>query len=350
MRGTLENPEIFDPVFKAGMRYQTQKIAITATYTISSSFSSPPIIALDPASTTRQVNLPPILGATMPMEGRWQRIVNVSTGSGNLTVKNDAADGAATLASIGPGTFADFFVVNGAWVSDTLAALTLPPSTTTSPSITVPAGTLMTTVSAGALEFDGTAFYLSASAGARAQVDTEQFVIANADSSTYNNTGLDAATTPTPVFTTQMGAAANGAVALITGKTYLFEAQYFLTNTGTTSHAWQTLFAGTASIGSIEYYSSGQSTAGGTPGTGGLQGIVSVLTAVTATPASTSATEQAVINLQGVLVVTTGGTFIPQLQNTARPGASGTPGVVMKKGTFFRIWEMAPAAQVGNWT
>lgn len=183
-----------------------------------------------------------------------------------------------------------------------------------------------------------------------AQIDAEQFTIATSDSATYNNTGLDTAVA-SQVFTTAMGGSANGAIALAAGKTYAFEFQYNLTNTGTTSHTWATLFAGTATFTKFSYSVYGLSyTTANVPATGGLTGFTTVATATVATAASTSATEQVTIQGVGVLVVNAGGTLIPQMQASARPGATGTPGVVVKAGSFFRIWEMAPTAFVGNWT
>lgn len=220
------------------------------------------------------------------------------------------------------------------------------------------AGTNLTTAAAGAMEFDGTAFYATAVASSRQQVDAEQFVIASADSATYNNTGLDTATAA-PVFTTTMGATANGAVTLAAGKTYFFEGVYTLTNTGTTSHTWAVLFGGAATITAfqMQVFGGGGLTTAAPIATGGLSGAVFGTTDLTNggagwvwTAASTSATEQATVQITGTIVVNAAGTLIPQLKASARPGASGTPGVVVKRGSFFRIWEMAPAATVGNWS
>lgn len=183
-----------------------------------------------------------------------------------------------------------------------------------------------------------------------AQIDAEQFTIATSDSATYNNTGLDTAAAAA-VFTPAMGGSTNGALTLAAGKTYSFEFQYNLTNTGTTSHTWATLFGGTATFTKFSYSVYGLSyTTANVPATGGLTGFTTAATATVATAASTSATEQVTIQGVGVLVVNAGGTFIPQLQASARPGASGVPGVVVKAGSFFRIWEMAPTAFVGNWS
>lgn len=229
-------------------------------------------------------------------------------------------------------------------------SITLAAGTATVAPLNLTAGTNLTTATAGSVEFDGAAFYATSIASARQQLDSEQFVIASANSATYNNTLLDTAVAA-PVFTTTTSGTAAGAITLTAGKTYAFEAQYLLTNTGTTSHTWATLFAGTATLTSIAYSAFGLSTTtANTPATGGLSGFSNVATATVVTAASTSATEQVIVTLNGVLTVNAGGTFIPQMKASARPGATGTPGVILNAGSFFRIWQMGSANSVGNWS
>jgi hypothetical protein len=236
------------------------------------------------------------------------------------------------------------------------APTTLPAGTVSAAPLTFTSGSLLTTPVVGATEFDGTALYFSPAGNTREQVDAEQFTIASADSAAYNNTGLDT-NAAAAVFTATMGAAANGALTLIAGKTYAFEACYCLTNTGTTSHTWAALFGGTATFTRSMLQAFGISTTGANaPATGGLTGFATGTdltfsgSGIVCTAASTSATEQVTIQLQGTLVCNAGGTLIPQLKASARPGASGTPGVVVKAGSFFRIWGMSSSAQVGNWS
>lgn len=168
-----------------------------------------------------------------------------------------------------------------------------------------------------------------------AQVDAEQFCILLADYVLTNGTAAQAA----------LNASTNGAVALGVG-TYAFEAQYYLTNTGTTSHFWETLFAGTATISNILYSIAGNSLTSAGAGTGAFNGVAKVATAIQATPASTSATENALVQLVGVLTTTAAGTLIPQIQLSAAPGGAQA----MKAGSFFRIWHMSPSGLIGNWT
>lgn len=181
-------------------------------------------------------------------------------------------------------------------------------------------------------------------------IDTEQYIIQAADSAADNNAGLDSAAAAA-VFTS-----GNGAITLTAGKTYFFEAGYSLTNTGTTSHTWATAFGGTATFNAAgTYYQAygNSGTTANTPATGGLSGFFagsSVSTPVVVTAASTSATEQVTVQLAGTLSVNAGGTLIPQMKASARPGATGTPGVVHKAGSFFRIWQVPTLGSVGSWS
>jgi hypothetical protein len=231
-----------------------------------------------------------------------------------------------------------------------------PAGTASAAPLTMTAGTLLTSPAAGAIEFDGSAFYATAVAASRQQIDAEQYAIASSDSAVYSGAGLDS-NAAAPVFTTAMGCSANGAITLQAGKTYAFEACYNLTNTGTTSHTWAVLFGGTATITAAQIQGSGNSSAtANAAATGGLSGFLTGTdltnggNGLVLTAASTSATEQATFSLNGVIIVANAGTLIPELKASARPGASGTPGVTVKKGSFFRIWEMGGAGAVGDWS
>lgn len=228
-------------------------------------------------------------------------------------------------------------------------SVTLAAGTTTQAPLVYTSGTNLTTAAAGSTEFDGKVFYQNALASSRQVSDNEQFVIAIADETPYNNTGLDAATTPTAVFTTPT----NGTLTVGGTTTYQFEGCYRLSNTGTTSHTWATLFGGTATLTGIFY--TVQAYTGTTSGAtltavSGEQ--VSAATATTVTAASTSATEFVTIWLRGFVQINAAGTFIPQMQASARPGATGTPGVTIKAGSFFRMWPVGTNAvtSVGNWS
>lgn len=279
-------------------------------------------------------SLMPVFGANgSPTNGTAGTFAGVA-GPGSLLVTTEPALYQNTNTKASPTwTLVD---VSGSAVSAPSAALT-GQSATVAP-LTLTAGTLNTAAAAGALEFDGAAFYATAVGGARQQVDAEQFCILAADNSA---TGRGASAFPVFNSTTL------GAVTLAAGKQYAFEGVYILTNVNTTSHTWATLFGGAATLTSINYAVNGVTSTASTPASGGLSGWANAATAVVATAAQTSATENVVIQINGVLTVNAGGTFVPQLQASAN---LSTGAQVVKAGSFFRIWEMSSAATVGAWT
>lgn len=289
--------------------------------------------------------------------GGLELIVNTlrtgATGAG----KQGSSANVASLTGVTAGTAgaSQALITDSGTKLNGLKQLGLAAGTATIAPLTFTSGTNLTAAAAGAVEFDGSAFYLTALASARQQADAEQFIIATANSATYNNTGLDTTTTAAALFTSTTNAGiTNGALTVAAGATYIFEFLYNLTNTGTTSHTWATQFGGTATFSTGTNYqvfgnSSGTANAAATGGLSGFIASTTMSTAVTATPASTSATEQVAIEGYGVFVINAGGTIIPQMQASARPGATGTPGVVFKAGSYFRVWQMANANFVGNW-
>lgn len=268
--------------------------------------------------------------------------------SGTDLVINNLYTGATS--GSGSGTGGGTLMFSGA--NQVNATETFAAGTATSAPITMTAGTNLTTATAGTVEYDGKAFYATAVANSRQLMDTEQFILQNGDSTPMVTSGLDSSSA-SAVFTSPT----SGQITLASNTAYAFEGLYNLTNTGTTSHTWSTLFAlsTSASLSGISYQVTGLSTGtANTPATGGLSGFVSTAGAAVVTAASTSATEQVSVFLTGVVRVATtgGGTFTPQLKASARPGASGTAGVVVKDGSFFRIWPLGvqTVTNVGNWS
>lgn len=203
------------------------------------------------------------------------------------------------------------------------------------------AGTNLTTAAVGAVEFDGKCFYDTAVASARQVRVDEQYCVLTSD---YTATDSAAAQ---KVF----NSSTNGAITLAAGTKYAFEEEIYLTNTGTTSHTWAILFAGAATLTRIFYAAEAYTAA-----SNALTALLSIFgvaaTAVVVTGAQTSATENVRIKVRGVIDVNAGGTFIPQFQASAQPGLSGTPGVTIKTGSYFRCWPLGAAATaaVGNWS
>lgn len=144
-------------------------------------------------------------------------------------------------------------------------------------------------------------------------------------------------------------ASTNGAITLPASSGYQFEALYMISNTGTTSHTWGTLFAGTATLTSIGYGAqayTGITSANTITAMSGL--IISVATVVAVTAASTSATEFVQIQLRGTVRINGGGTFIPQIKASADPVGTQK----MLAGSYFKLTPIGTDAAVtlGNWS
>lgn len=233
--------------------------------------------------------------------------------------------------------------INGVAYSSTTQNILVPAGTASVAPLTFTAGTLLTTPTAGTIEYDGITFYADTAASTRGVLDSEQFCVLTAD---Y-------AATDTASAQQVFNSTAAGAVTLPSNTTYFFDAVYKISNTGTTSHTWSTLFAGTATLTDISYTviaKTGTTSAVTITALSNLDVVVA--TAIPVTAASTSATEFATIILKGKVAINAGGTFIPQIKASAQPGASGTPGVNVLKGSYIRLWPVGSktVATVGNWS
>lgn len=113
-----------------------------------------------------------------------------------------------------------------------------------------------------------------------------------------------------------------GAVTVVPG-TYIMDGRLMTSRSaGVTSHTTSLLFGGTATY-AITYMAKVQ--VGDTMALLPMSRVQSVVaTATVAKAASTSATEQLTVDLEGVLRVTAGGTFIPQFSYSAAPGGAPT--------------------------
>lgn len=150
-------------------------------------------------------------------------------------------------------------------------------------------------------------------------------------------------------------ATTNGQITLPSNSGYLFEAEYMITNVGTTSHTWAVLFAGTATITALDFNCRGRSgatsqatlaadsSASQSNGAGSLPTTALVMTA-----ASTSATENVLLSLRGTLRINAGGTFIPQIKLSAATAGTSK----MLRGSYIRLSPIGSdtATSLGVWT
>lgn len=199
-------------------------------------------------------------------------------------------------------------------------------------------GSLLATPAAGAFEYDGTAFYATQTASQRGTLTPIIYQVLSAD-----YTGSDV-NTAQKVF----NASTNGALTVDGSTTYAFEAIYYITRAaGTTSHTTSVLFGGTATFTSITYR------AEATSSTGNVLTSPSVIYgtgtgAVAVTAASTSATENIVVKLNGVIRTNGSGTIIPQFQFSAAPG--GAPTILKNSFILLRPLNNSSTTTVGNWS
>jgi hypothetical protein len=111
---------------------------------------------------------------------------------------------------------------------------------------------------------------------------------------------------------------------------------------GATSHTTSLLFAGTATVTSIQYLASSK---GDTDAIAAGSGTISrVATATVVKAASTSTTESMSINIDGIVRINAGGTFIPQFQYSAAPGGAPT----IQANSYFRMEPLGSGSYVGG--
>jgi hypothetical protein len=196
-------------------------------------------------------------------------------------------------------------------------------------------GTLQTTAEAGAVEYDGTAFYSSVAASTRGAIPTEQLVILTGTNTLTSQTAVQ------PIFDGG-GGPVNGQVTLPVG-TYQFECVFALTGMSATSGSFGFALGGAAT--KTYSYQSSSSKAGTalTTSMATLQ-LYSSAASTALQTASTGTVGTAVI--KGIIRVTVAGTVIPQVSLTVASAA------VIQANSYFKVSPVgnATVATVGNWS
>lgn len=138
-----------------------------------------------------------------------------------------------------------------------------------------------------------------------------------------------------------------GSLTLPASGTYEFEGLLYLSRAaGTTSHTTGILFGGTATLTMINYL--GAAKEGDANTLADLSAFwAAAATELTLKAASTSATEQAMFWVKGVVRINGAGTFIPQFIYSAAPGGAPT----VKAGSCFRMRKIPDnaTASMGAW-
>lgn len=202
------------------------------------------------------------------------------------------------------------------------------------------AGTNLTTPVAGAVEYDGTCFYLTQTSSARHIADTHQLMTS---STTYALTS--ASTTPQKLF----NGTTNGALNIAGNRTYLYECQFTMASVSTAGINVGFGFGGTAVVTRNAYIGIAKKAATD------VAGAVNIMYSTLATPSTTAAGslvpatsgQSVVARVSGKIVIDTSGTLIPQVVQ-----AAGTTAATIGTDAYFRIWPIGSSnvTNVGHWT
>ena len=216
-----------------------------------------------------------------------------------------------------------------------LPALTPPAGTTTVAPLTFASGTNLTTAAAGAAEFDGTAFYLTAAASSRQVAVTEQFICL---SSPYTLTA-------TVALQQMFNSTTNGACTVAGSTTYFFETEFDLSAmTGTGAMGFG--FGGTATISSVKFTSVASKSS-----TINLPNTCLITTLEVATGAGIYSSNSSALGsafIKGIVRIgaSGGGTLIPSV--TIGAGVAAVVGI----NSWFRISPIGSntVTNVGDWS
>lgn len=251
-----------------------------------------------------------------------------------FTINNSALD-AGSISSAGK------WAINNA-VANTTATALLHLGAGTATANTAPlkltTGTNLATAEAGAVEYDGTALYMTPFGTSRGVLPASQLQVL---STTYTLTSQTAAQK-------LLNATTNGAVAVVPGL-YEFECQFMLTGMSATAGTLGFALAGTATY--TQQWMSTASRSGTTATTittGNTNSAyqtnnTAANTAITGS--STNTTGSALI--KGFIRVTVAGTVIPQVSMSVASAA------VVQTGAYFKITPLSAtstATNIGNWT
>lgn len=138
-----------------------------------------------------------------------------------------------------------------------------------------------------------------------------------------------------------------GGVTVTGDTTYRMEGTlHLIRSAGTTSHTTSLLFGGTATLTSIRYRAY-CNTGDVATNLAVNQTTMSVATATVVKAASTSATEEIIVSVDGIVRINAAGTFIPQYQYSVAPGGAPT----VQANSFFKLTRIGSGSFVaqGTW-
>jgi hypothetical protein len=326
----------------AAMRGFTSTVTSASTVTLTNT-STP--YQLFTGTLAQAVSLPAV--GTLAL-GWTFHIDNDSTNT--ITVSGGAGGGGGTVITIPPlfaariicisitvdavaswdAIYSEFHTYTGSGnmvfgTSPTITALTHAAGTATAG--TAPeyftSGTLLTAAAAGAVEYDGTSFYMTPASVIRSAIPAS-YVSRKAATIT-----IATATGGQSLLASSTAASASTGIALAAATTYEFEIRFSLTTTGTTSHteAIGFYYSGTTSFYNITAERTIANVAATAvryaqiaSGTTLTSNIISVVM----TPAITTAQTNAIYEIRGWVTTNTAGNWTPTIAFSAAPGATST--------------------------
>jgi hypothetical protein len=221
-------------------------------------------------------------------------------------------------------------------IANLARVVTLSSGTATVTPLRMTAGTLNTTSTVGALEYDGTAFYGSVATSARGIIPTEQIIT---QTSAYTGT---TAGTAQKMFDASTGLA--GAVTVGPSVCYMFETAFTITGRSTLTHIISYGFGGTAAIDRQTW-----TCFANTGAASSVPGVASMVRCtVNNSPINlTNTSSTMVVFAQGKLTIGTSGTIIPQITRSASVVA-----LTIAPDSYFRIWPIGTTSftRVGHWS
>lgn len=275
-------------------------------------------------------------GDELLIAGGTNGVDTVSSATDTVTINLDLSESAAggeLGGNLDAPTLDDNVSVVG-WTIDEINLDAGSASAGTWPTLT--SGTLLTTAEDGAIEEDSNAFYATTDAGNRGNVPVEYIIRADATRTFASNTNQQA------IFDSPT----NGRLTLETG-TYLFDGVIAMTSmSGTSGNGkFSIIGAGTATLGSILWWTSaGDVAAETTGGAGGGQWHV-IATQTAANIATAQTVTALAFSVNGTFEVTGAGTIIPSFAQTTAAAAVVSIGSYLK---FRRIGDTS-LTNIGQW-
>lgn len=182
----------------------------------------------------------------------------------------------------------------------------------------------------GTFEFENPAFYMTGATSQRGAVLVDQYTILQATNTLTSTTAAQALFDVT----------GSGQVTLVAG-TYEFECQFSLSSMSATSGSFGFALGGGATFTQYWWSLANKATLATA-----ANGQVTFNTAANTTIATASTATVAFARVHGVVIVTVGGTLIPQVSLTQAAAA------VVGIGSFFKIRALGSSAATtsGNWS